>query len=98
MSTQLEVILALTDRVHDAIDSGEWQEAHALDRERRAELEKLVAVVGAEPAIGSALAALQRRNAELLALVEDHKRRVLGEAASANTGHAAAMAYAQAAS
>lgn len=95
MRTQLEIILSLTDQVQAAIDSGEWQQAHALETERRAALEQLIEVSGAGGGNGAALAAIEERNLRLIGLVEHHKRRVLREATTVNTGHAAAAAYAE---
>jgi hypothetical protein len=96
MRTQLETILSLTDRVQAAIDGGEWQQAHALETERRTALEQLIEESGTGADSGTALAALEERNRRLIGLVEHHKRRVLREATTVNTGHAAAAAYAEA--
>jgi ribosome-associated protein YbcJ (S4-like RNA binding protein) len=95
MRTQLETILSLTDQVQAAIDSGEWQQAHALETERRTALEQLIEESGVGADGGTALAALEERNLRLIGLVEHHKRRVLREATTVNTGHAAAAAYAE---
>jgi hypothetical protein len=98
MRTQLEVILSLTDQVQAAIDNGEWQQAHALETERRAALEKLLEGNADGSEVGLALGALDERNQRLIGLVEHHKRRVLREATTVKTGHAGAAAYAEAVS
>lgn len=94
MRTQLESILSLTDQVQAAIDSGEWQQAHALETERRAALEKLIEENGIGADGGAALAALEERNLRMIGLVEHHKRSVVREATTVKSGHAAAAAYA----
>jgi hypothetical protein len=95
MRAQLEVILSLTDQVQAAIDEGEWQQAHGLEIERRAALERLIEANGVGADGGVVLAALEERNQRLIGLVEHHKRRVLREAATVKTGHAVAAAYAE---
>lgn len=95
MHTQLQTILSLTDQVQAAIDNGEWQQAHALETERRAALEELIEKNGVGADNGAALVAIEERNLRLIGLVEHHKRRIVREATTVRSGHAAAAAYAE---
>ena len=92
MTTALDALLDLTDRVQAAIDSGDWQQANDLETERRAQLEKLVAEQTAMD-VRSVLGALAERTHRLIGLVEHHRRRVLREATTVTAGHAAAARY-----
>jgi len=92
MSSALDQLLELTDRVQAAIDAGDWQQANELETGRRAQLEKLVAEQTAMD-IRSVLDALAQRTHRLIGLVEHHKRRVLREATTVSAGHAAAARY-----
>jgi hypothetical protein len=94
MSTTLDEVLELTDRVQAAIDAGDWQHAQALETDRRAHLERLVAAGGTAGALRSTLATLEQRNHRMVGLVQHERRRVLREAGTVKTGHAAANAYA----
>jgi hypothetical protein len=95
MKTLLEAVLDLTDRVQAAIDAGDWAAANELETLRRAQLEKLIlAGDGAVPLTG-VLDAIQQRTYKLIGLVEHHRRRVLREATTVTTGHAAAARYAE---
>jgi hypothetical protein len=96
MTSTLNVILELTDRVQNAIDSGDWQAAHDLELERRSRLEQLVASSQDHADLGTAFATLEQRNRRLIGLVAHHRRRVLREAATVKTGHSAVSAYAAA--
>jgi hypothetical protein len=87
-------VIALTDRVQDAIDAGDWSAAFELETERRQLLEKLAAAPDATGEVAQTFAALDGRTRRLIGLVEHHKRRVLREAAVAKTGHEGAAAYA----
>ena len=93
MQGKLNAILELTDQVQAAIDVGDWQRAQALETERRAALERLVAECGMGADLPSALTALEQGNRRLIGLVEHHKRRVLREAATVRTSHAGVSAY-----
>jgi predicted NBD/HSP70 family sugar kinase len=95
-TTTLDVLLDLTDRVQAAIDSGDWQQANALEVERRGKLEELVAGGGNSAEIAAILTDLRDRNYRLVGLVEHHRRRVLREATMVSTGHAGAARYAEA--
>jgi isocitrate dehydrogenase kinase/phosphatase len=92
VTTALDTLLELTDRVQAAIDAGDWQQASELESERRAQLEKLVAEQTAQD-VRSALDALAQRTHRLIGLVEHHRRRVLREATTVTAGHAAAARY-----
>jgi hypothetical protein len=99
MQTDIDTILALTDRVQDAIDAGEWQRASHLETERRDALERLAAAYAERRAeLTTALEPLLARTYEMSGLVEHHKRRVLRDASLVRTGHAAAATYAAAGS
>jgi hypothetical protein len=105
VTQQLERALALTERVHEAIQAGDWLRASELEQERRAELEALVremqaargdsdaarAAVGA--AIETALGEIEQRTLHLVGEVHHHRRRVLREAAIVKAGRDAAGAY-----
>jgi hypothetical protein len=93
MTTALDGLLELTDRVQAAIDAGDWQLAKALEDERRAQLERLVAEQTALD-VRSVLDSLAVRTHRLIGLEEHHKRRVLREATTVTAGHAAAAQYA----
>lgn len=96
MSVDLQSVVALTDRVHDAMNDGDWARAHELEVERRALLERLVAQTAAfAPAADHAIAliALERRGRQLIGEAHHHRRRILREAAMIKTGHAGASAY-----
>jgi isocitrate dehydrogenase kinase/phosphatase len=92
VTTALDTLLELTDRVQAAIDAGDWQRANELESERRAQLEKLVAEQTAMD-VRAALDALAQRTHRLIGLVEHHRRRVLREATTVTAGHAAAARY-----
>ena len=94
MTTALDTLLELTDRVQAAIDAGDWQQANELEGERRVQLERLVAEQSAMD-IRSVLDALAQRTHRLIGLVEHNRRRVLREATTVTAGHAAAARYAQ---
>ena len=96
MNGRLNEILTLTDAVQQAIDAGEWQRAHDVDVERRALLEALALQRGDPAALGAALADVRARTYVLMGQVEHHKRRVLREASTVKTAHAAAAAYTEA--
>jgi hypothetical protein len=89
--------MALTDAVQAAIDRGDWQEASALEAERRRALETLLLLRSqgqpVPPALDTALASLQRRGHELIGGVHHHRRRLLREAATITTGRRAAAEY-----
>jgi hypothetical protein len=93
MSTDLNALFELTDRVEAAIGAGDWQRANELESERRAELERLVRLHGDPADRAPVLNAAQSRTHRLIGLVEHHRRRVLREAATIRTGHAAAVRY-----
>jgi hypothetical protein len=95
MKTLLEAVLDLTDRVQAAIDAGDWVQAHELETTRRAQLEKLVLAGDGAIPLTAALDAVQQRTYRLIGLVEHHRRRVLREATTVTTGHAAAARYAE---
>jgi isocitrate dehydrogenase kinase/phosphatase len=92
VTTALDTLLELTDRVQAAIDAGDWQQASELESERRVQLEKLVAEQTAQD-VRSALDAVAQRTHRLIGLVEHHRRRVLREATTVTAGHAAAARY-----
>jgi isocitrate dehydrogenase kinase/phosphatase len=92
VTTSLDALLDLTDRVQAAIDAGDWQQANELESERRAQLERLVAEQTATD-VRSVLDALSQRTHRLIGLVEHHRRRVLREATTVTAGHAAAARY-----
>ena len=94
MSPLVAKALELTDRVHSAIDGGDWVHAQELETERRRVLEELAAGAQSEPELSPTFAALAERNHRLIGLVEHHRRRVLREAAVARTARDAAAAYA----
>jgi hypothetical protein len=93
VTTTLDTLLELTDRVQAAIDTGDWQRANQLEVERRAQLEDLVLAQRNAAALAPALASLRDRTYRLVGLVEHHRRRVLREATMVSTGHAAAARY-----
>ena len=92
MTTALDALLELTDRVQTAIDAGDWQQANELETERRAQLERFVAEQTALD-VRSVFDALAQRTHRLIGLVEHHRRRVLREATTVTAGHAAAARY-----
>lgn len=94
MSPLVATVIALTDRVQNAIDAGDWPRAQQLEAERRELLEQLAAAPDAPAEVAQTFAALDGRTRHLIGLVEHHKRRVLREAAVAKTGHNGAAAYA----
>jgi hypothetical protein len=94
MSPLVATVLELTDRVHDAIDGGNWPLAQELEVERRRLLEQLAT----GPDVSSlrpTFAALEARNHRLIGLVEHQRRRILREASMVRTGHDGAAAYAE---
>lgn len=96
MKDALESVAALTDRVHAAVTGGDWARAHALDVERRALLEQLLAHAAAHGSrldAAATLADLERRSQQLVGEVQQHRRRVLREASLLKTALAAAGAY-----
>jgi hypothetical protein len=92
MTTALDALLELTDRVQAAIDAGDWQRANELESERRVQLERLVAEQTAMD-VRSVLEALAVRTHRLIGLVEHHRRRVLRDATMVTAGHSAAARY-----
>ena len=92
MTTALDALLDLTDRVQTAIDAGDWQQANELETERRAQLERLVAEQTAID-VRSVFDELAQRTDRLIGLVEHHRRRVLREATTVTAGHVAAARY-----
>jgi len=92
VTTALDALLELTDRVQAAVDAGDWQQASDLESERRAQLEKLVAEQTAAD-VGPVFDALSQRTYRLIGLVEHHRRRVLREATMVTAGHSAAARY-----
>jgi hypothetical protein len=94
MNPLVATVIALTDRVQDAIDAGDWPQAQQLEMQRRALLEELAATHDATGEVARTFAALDGRTRRMIGLVEHHKRRVLREAAVAKTGHDGAAAYA----
>ncbi len=92
MTTALDALLDLTDRVQTAIDAGDWQQANELETERRAQLERLVAEQTAMD-VRSVFHELAERTNRLIGLVEHHRRRVLREATTVTAGHVAAARY-----
>jgi hypothetical protein len=92
VTTALDTLLDLTDRVQAAIDAGDWQQANDLESARRAQLERLVAEQTATD-IRSVLDTLSQRTHRLVGLVEHHRRRVLREATTVTAGHAGAARY-----
>ena len=96
MQQRIAVILELTDRVQAALDGGDWQRASELEAERSGLLASLVATARSqgrfaelEPVLGDCL---QRTN-HMVGEIRHHQRRLLREAATIRTGHAAASAY-----
>jgi hypothetical protein len=87
-------VLELTDRVQDAIESGDWPRAQDLETERRRLLEQLATTPDDAGDRRAVLVDLETRNHRLIGLVEHHKRRVLREAAVARTAHEGVTAYA----
>jgi hypothetical protein len=92
--------LTLTERVHEAIQAGDWLRASELERERRAELEALVVemqAAGSGAADGAdveaALLELERRTLHLVGDVHHQRRRVLREASTMKSRRDAAAAY-----
>jgi hypothetical protein len=94
MNPLVATAIALTDRVEDAIDAGDWPRAQQLEGQRRELLEELAATPDATGEVARTFAVLDGRTRRLIGLVEHHKRRVLREAAVAKTGHDGAAAYA----
>jgi erythromycin esterase-like protein len=94
MTSLVATVIALTDRVHDAIDAGDWPRAQELETQRRELLEQLAAAPDTMGEVARTFAALDQRTRRLIGLVEHHKRRVLREAAVARTAHDGAAAYA----
>jgi hypothetical protein len=92
VTTALDALLELTDRVQAAIDAGDWQKANEVEIQRRAQLEKLVAEQTAMD-VRSVLGTLAQRTQRLIGVVEHHRRRVLREATTVTAGHAAAARY-----
>ena len=93
MTTSIDALLELTDRVQAAIDAGEWQRASDLEGERRAEIERLLETLPGRAEVISGLRALQQRTCVLMGVVEHHRRRVLREATMVSTGHTGAARY-----
>jgi erythromycin esterase-like protein len=93
MNSLVAAVIALTDRVQDAIDAGDWPRAQELETERRTILEQLVAAPDTTGEVAQTVAELDQRTRRLIGLVEHHKRRVLREAAVARTAHDGAAAY-----
>jgi hypothetical protein len=92
VTTALDALLDLTDRVQTAIDAGDWQQANELETERRAQLERLVAEQTAID-VRAVFDELAQRTDRLIGLVEHHRRRVLREATTVAAGHVAAARY-----
>jgi hypothetical protein len=99
--TLLDEVLGLTERVHEAIQAGDWLHASELEQVRRARLEQLVAagreehgsaVADGEP-LRATLETLQQRSLAMLGEVHHHRRRILREATTIKTGQDAAQAY-----
>jgi hypothetical protein len=93
MNPLVAAVIALTDRVQDAIDAGDWPQAQQLETQRRELLERLAASPDATGEVAQTFAALEGSTRRLIGLVEHHKRRVLREAAVAKTAHDGAAAY-----
>jgi hypothetical protein len=92
-AAQLTAILELTEQVQSAIDAGDWQRALALETERHSALELLAR---SRPVIGQVeegLRELYVRNQRMIGEVRHHQRRVVRDATTVRTGHAAAAAY-----
>ena len=96
MSPLVAKVLELTDRVQAAIDGGDWPQAQELETQRRRLLEELVASGASKTELAPTFGALAARNHRLIGLVEHHRRRVLREAAVAQSAHAGAAVYAAA--
>jgi hypothetical protein len=94
MADLIATVIDLTDRVHVAIDEGNWLRAQEIEAERRRLLEQLACSARAEELAG-AFTEIEARNQRLIGLVQHHKRRVLREAAVARTANAGALAYAR---
>lgn len=93
MTTTLEALLELTDRVQVAIDTGDWQQANQLELERREKLEEFVLAQRDAALLKPILTTLRDRTYRLVGLVEHQRRRVLREATMVSTGHAQAARY-----
>jgi hypothetical protein len=96
MNPLVGTIIELTDRVQAAIDGGDWSQAQVLETERRRLLEQLAASGVSKTELEPTLAELAARNQRLIGLVQHHRRRVLREAAVAQSAHAGAAVYAAA--
>jgi len=96
MNPLVGTIIELTDRVQAAIDGGDWSQALELETERRGLLEQLAASAASKSELTPTFADLAARNHRLIGLVQHHRRRVLREAAVAQSAHAGAAAYAAA--
>jgi hypothetical protein len=94
MSHPIAAILELTEQVQAAIDRGEWPRAQELETERRAALERLVETPSIADELRAALTELYARNQRMIGEIEHHRRRIVRDAATVKTGHAAAAAYA----
>lgn len=92
MESLAATVIALTDRVEQAIEAGDWPRAGELETERRGLLEQLAASPDTG-GIALTFAALEARNRRLIGLVEHHKRRVLREAAVARSAQEGAAKY-----
>jgi hypothetical protein len=94
---RLNAINALTDAVGDALSGGDWLAASALEDERRAALEALVATMtggeGAAADVRVVLDGLQRRTQLLIGEAHHHRHRVVREASTIRTGRKAAHEY-----
>jgi hypothetical protein len=93
MSSRLQAVLELTDRVQAAIDAGEWQLARDLETERRAELESLVAEQTKSRELAGELTNLVQRNHRMVGVLQHHRRAILRDAETVRAGHAAVAAY-----
>jgi hypothetical protein len=93
INSRLQAVLALTDRVQAAIDAGDWQLAHDVETERRAELEALVAEQAKSRELSRELTGLAHRNHRMVGVLQHRRRAILRDAETVRTGHAAVAAY-----
>jgi hypothetical protein len=103
MTETLQRALELTESVQEAIQSGDWVRAGELEQERRATIEAFALAQRAESgdvgeaatsvAAEPALRMLQDLSLRMIGEVHHHRRRILREAATVQTNHAAVEAY-----
>jgi hypothetical protein len=94
-------LFAQTDAVEQAVHAGEWQQAAALEAERRSQIAQFLtanaAALGEAGNMRPGVAELQVRGNRLLGEAHHCRRKLIFESAALQRGHSALRLYANAA-